>query len=167
MNPDILAGDGREVGKGDVVVTAAAPPSLDVAPPTPGAAAACPLDADAHPDCLATRWTDPQEWPATRTPEARDPAWDAATLYAMGGRVAHGGAVFEASWSTCGQVPGEATHGPWQEIATSADGTAVWTRSRIFDPGDVVVRGGVTYVALWWTRDQQPGDPHGPWRARR
>jgi chitodextrinase len=23
---------------------------------------------------------------------------------------------------------------------------------------------GVTYQAQWWTRDQAPGDPNGPWK---
>ncbi len=115
----------------------------------------------------------PEELPPTLATSAPDlvglvpPAWDAATVYTMADRVAHGGAVFEAAWRTRGQVPGASPCGPWQEITTGADGTAAWTRSRIFEPGDVVVHDGVRYVAHWWTRDQEPGDPHGPWCAQR
>ena len=73
------------------------------------------------------------------------------------------GRLFEASWWTRNQTPGE-TWGPWQEIATAPDGTAIWTPSRIFDTGDVALYEGVTYRARWWNRNQPPtASPWGPW----
>jgi chitodextrinase len=40
----------------------------------------------------------------------------------------------------------------------------VWTPSRIFVAGDVALYQGTLYEAKWWTRNQAPGDPYGPWR---
>lgn len=90
-------------------------------------------------------------------------AWDAAATYTAGDRVAHAGAEFVASWWTSGEEPGTSAHGSWQEVATTSDGVAVWTPSRIFVAGDVVEHDGVRYEVRWWTRDQVPGDPHGPY----
>jgi chitodextrinase len=50
------------------------------------------------------------------------------------------------------------------QMATAPDGTALWTASRIFTAGNVAVYNGKKYVAQWWTRDQAPGDPYGPWK---
>ncbi|GAA4841663.1 hypothetical protein GCM10023221_19420 [Luteimicrobium xylanilyticum] len=93
---------------------------------------------------------------------ANTPAWDAKAVYTTGDRVSFDGSTWLASWWTQNQKPGDVT-GPWQEIATTSDGTAVWTASRIFSSGDVAVYQGVTYRAQWWTRNQKPGDPNGPW----
>jgi chitodextrinase len=90
-------------------------------------------------------------------------AWDAKAVYQAGASVAFGGSVWTASWWTQNQKPGD-PYGPWQEIVTAVDGTAVWTASRIFDTGDRVVYQGSTYAAKWWTRNQVPGDPNGPWK---
>jgi chitodextrinase len=50
-------------------------------------------------------------------------------------------------------------------MATTADGTALWTPTRIFTAGDVAVYQGKKYVAQWWTRNQKPVDsPYGPWK---
>jgi arabinogalactan endo-1,4-beta-galactosidase len=93
------------------------------------------------------------------------PAWDAAEVYVAGDTVSHQGAVFEAMWWTRGQEPGD-PYGPWQEIATAPDGTAVWTASRVFVAGDVVQHDDVRYIAKWWTRNQEPGtSPWGPWEV--
>lgn len=60
----------------------------------------------------------------------------------------------------------EDPYGPWQEIATAADGTALWTPSRVFVAGDIVLHDGARYVARWWTRNQEPGaSPWGPWEV--
>jgi hypothetical protein len=94
------------------------------------------------------------------------PAWDASTVYDTGDRVSHEGAVFEATWWTRDQEPGSSPWGSWQEIASTDDGTAVWTESRIFVAGDVVSHDGETYTARWWTRNQEPGaSAWGPWEA--
>lgn len=90
-------------------------------------------------------------------------AWAAGTVYQAGERVLHDGSRWDASWWTRDQRPGD-PYGPWQQVATTEDGTAVWTASRIFVRDDVVVHDGVRYLAKWWTRAQQPGDPNGPWQ---
>ncbi|MGC5167539.1 family 43 glycosylhydrolase [Luteimicrobium sp. DT211] len=91
------------------------------------------------------------------------PRWDAGSVYLAGDRVAFGGAVWLASWWTQKQKPGD-VNGPWQEVATAPEGTAVWTPSRIFDSGDTAVFDGVTYRAQWWTRNEKPGVANGPWK---
>ena len=94
---------------------------------------------------------------------ANVPAWDAKAVYLSGDRVSYGGSVWLASWWTQNQKPGD-PYGPWQEIASASDGTALWTASRIFDAGDKAVYQGVTYQAQWWTRNEKPGAANGPWK---
>jgi chitodextrinase len=77
--------------------------------------------------------------------------------------VSYHGSTWLASWWTKNQAPGD-PYGPWQEIVVASDGTAVWTPTRIFVAGDVVVYQGKRYVAQWWTRNQRPETPYGPWR---
>ncbi|GAA1981526.1 Ig-like domain-containing protein [Isoptericola halotolerans] len=97
--------------------------------------------------------------------EPQAPAWDAAATYTAGDQVSFGGSLWEATWWTRDQEPGSSPWGPWQEIAVTADGTAVWTESRIFTAGDVVEHGGDRFEAQWWTRNQEPGaSPWGPWK---
>ncbi|GGI09160.1 DUF2341 domain-containing protein [Isoptericola cucumis] len=108
----------------------------------------------------------PSEPVVVEAPAPQPPAWEAGQVYLVDERVTYSGAVWEASWWTRGQTPGD-PYGPWQEIATAPDGTDLWTPSRIFDSGDVVVHDGRRYEAQWWTRNQAPGDPYGPWRATR
>ncbi|UAB92316.1 ExeM/NucH family extracellular endonuclease [Dactylosporangium vinaceum] len=91
------------------------------------------------------------------------PAWNSSKVYLAGDKVSFNGSVWQASWWTQNQVPGD-PYGPWQQIATTPDGTALWTASRIFTAGDVVVYQNKKYVAKWWTRNQTPGDPWGPWQ---
>lgn len=89
--------------------------------------------------------------------------WGSTTPYRKGDWVRYDGKEFLAEWYSSGDVPGAAPYGPWQEVASAPDGTAIWTESRIFHGDDVVVHDGATYVAKWWTRNQEPGDPWGPW----
>ena len=93
-------------------------------------------------------------WPA---------AWDKKKVYNTGDRVSYNGKVFQALWYTSGETPGSNTNGAWAEISTAADGTAIWTPSRVFNSGDVVVYQGRTFTALWYTRGQAPGGVGGPW----
>lgn len=90
--------------------------------------------------------------------------WSAEATYTEGDTVANGRSLWQASWWTRNQKPGD-PYGPWQEMVTTADGTAEWTPSRIFDAGDVVIHDGIRYEAGWWTRNQEPGDANGPWTA--
>jgi len=90
------------------------------------------------------------------------PAWNASTVYTAGNTVTYQGNLWQAMWWTQNQKPGD-VNGPWEEIITAPDGTAVWTATRVFTAGDVVVYQGQKYKALWWTRNQTPGQPNGPW----
>ncbi|WP_377270786.1 lamin tail domain-containing protein [Peterkaempfera sp. SMS 1(5)a] len=90
--------------------------------------------------------------------------WSPSEVYNTGDTVGYQGKLFRASWWTQNQTPGN-PYGPWQEIATTEDGTPVWTASRIFEAGDIAVYRGRTYQAKWYTRNQTPGDPYGPWTA--
>jgi chitodextrinase len=92
------------------------------------------------------------------------PLWQPGAVYTTGDRVTYGGATFRALWWTSGERPGSNVYGAWEQIATDADGTAIWTASRVFVAGDVVVYRGAKYTAQWWTRNQAPGDPYGPWK---
>ncbi|WP_402461516.1 family 43 glycosylhydrolase, partial [Isoptericola aurantiacus] len=111
----------------------------------------------------------PESWTWTKGDSGEEcppeyPVWDASTVYTAGDRVSFEGAVFEATWWTRGDEPGASPYSSWQEIAETSDGVAVWTPSRIFTAGDVVVHDGVTYTAQWWTRNQEPGTSSwGPW----
>ncbi len=68
-----------------------------------------------------------------------------------------------ARWWTRNDQPGAAS-GPWTEVATAPDGSALWTPSGIYTAGAVVTYQGEKYVAQWWTRNDQPGTPGGPWK---
>jgi 5'-nucleotidase len=93
------------------------------------------------------------------------PGWNKAKIYNTGDLVYYNGSTWRALWWTLNQKPGD-PYGPWEEILTTQDGTAVWTASRIFVAGDVVSYQGKNYVAQWWTRNQKPGDPWGPWKLK-
>ncbi|MEV0715410.1 carbohydrate-binding protein [Asanoa sp. NPDC050611] len=105
---------------------------------------------------------DPASVPVTVTVKL-PPAWNASTAYSTGQRVTYQGKVFVASWYAKNEKPGSNPTGAWQELAVTEEGAAIWTPSRIFDGGAVVVHDGRQWRALWWTRNQQPGDPNGPW----
>ena len=94
------------------------------------------------------------------------PAWSAMAVYQDGDQVSYQGGEYTASWYTKGQKPGADPQGAWQEIAVTADGTAAWTASRIFDTGEVAVYQGKTFKAGWYTRDQAPGSVTGPWEEQ-
>jgi 5'-nucleotidase len=99
------------------------------------------------------------------TPEA--PAWETGTVYTGGEVVSHDGRTFEALWWTRGEAPGTSPWGAWSEIGaevtTPAGTSRAWTPSTVYTGGETVVHDGAAFRALWWTRNQQPGDPNGPW----
>ncbi|MEL7978016.1 RICIN domain-containing protein [Isoptericola sp. F-RaC21] len=101
-----------------------------------------------------------------KVPGDAEPAWDAKATYDEVDVVFHDGGQFLAGWWARGQEPGASATGPWQELVRAGDGTAVWTATRVFDTGDVVVHDGARYEAAWWTRNQEPGaGKHGPWKV--
>jgi hypothetical protein len=38
-----------------------------------------------------------------------------------------------------------------------------WNASTVYNDGDMVTYQGATWQAMWWTQNQAPGDPNGPW----
>ncbi len=49
-------------------------------------------------------------------------------------------------------------------LAAVAPAAEAWAPGTVYDSGDTVVHDGATWLASWWTRDQVPGDPYGPWQ---
>ncbi|WP_082519024.1 lamin tail domain-containing protein [Leifsonia sp. Leaf336] len=90
-------------------------------------------------------------------------AWDKKKVYFNGDKVSYNGSVFQALWYTSGETPGSQKNGAWSELATTADGRTLWTVTRPFNTGDVVVYQGRTFTALWYTRGTTPGGVGGPW----
>ncbi|MEU3452311.1 ExeM/NucH family extracellular endonuclease [Micromonospora sp. NPDC006766] len=39
-----------------------------------------------------------------------------------------------------------------------------WDKSKVYNTGDQVSYQGSTWQSLWWTQNQTPGDPYGPWQ---
>jgi len=39
-----------------------------------------------------------------------------------------------------------------------------WSAAKVYNTGDQVSYQGSTWQALWWTQNQTPGDPYGPWQ---
>lgn len=103
--------------------------------------------------------------PDAEEPPASAPAWDATTVYDFGDVVSYDGSTWLASWWTRGQEPGN-PYGPWQELTpVDENGVSEWAPSRIYTGGEKVTYQGTTYQAQWWTRNQAPGDEHGPWKV--
>ena len=100
----------------------------------------------------------------------RAPGWDRSTAYTGGEYVAHDGRLFQAQWWTRGEAPGSTPWGAWAEVGLSVStdsGTfRTWTSSWTYSRGDVVALDGRLWEAKWWSRNQEPGDPNGPWADR-
>ncbi|WP_246150413.1 glycosyl hydrolase family 95 catalytic domain-containing protein [Agromyces intestinalis] len=95
------------------------------------------------------------------------PAWDSGTVYLLGDEVSYGGAVYLAQWWTRNERPGSSATGSWMErgapVAAAGVGVLSWTPSWVYTGGERVAHGGHVWKAKWWTRNQAPGDPNGPW----
>lgn len=39
-----------------------------------------------------------------------------------------------------------------------------WDAATVYREGDLVTQGGSSWYATWWTQNQEPGDPYGPWQ---
>ncbi|GAB2502694.1 S8 family serine peptidase [Promicromonospora xylanilytica] len=96
------------------------------------------------------------------------PAWEARTTYRAGDSVSYDGAVFVAQWWTKGDRPGASPWGPWAEVGAEvvceSDTHLAWTDSWIYTGGETVAHDGRLWEAQWWTRNQEPGAPWGPWQ---
>jgi len=120
----------------------------------------------------ATYWTQNQKpgdpngpWQEIATTSDGVAIWTASRIFTAGDTVVHDGKTWTAQWYTRNQKPGD-PNGPWKEIAQPpADGgAAAWTESNVYVAGDRVSHAGKVYEAKWWTRNQLPGDPNGPWK---
>jgi len=113
---------------------------------------------------------DPVDPPVVEPELPSYPEFDGWDTYQPGDRVVIDGRVFQAAWTTSGQVPNFADpHGPWQEIGAPVQvGDQVvetWTASRIYNAGDRAYLNGRIWEAQWWSRNQNPETTnHGPWR---
>lgn len=98
---------------------------------------------------------------------AAAPAWEARTTYRAGDSVSYDGSVYVAQWWTKGDRPGASPWGPWAEVGAEVvceSGTYhAWTSSWIYTGGETVAHDGQLWEAKWWTRNQEPGAPWGPW----
>lgn len=121
----------------------------------------------------ATWWTQNQRpgdpngpWQEIATDADGTSVWTASRIFTAGEFVTFDGRTWRAQWYTRNQEPGD-PHGPWQEIApkSTTGGSAAWTSTTVYTAGERVTYSGQVFEAKWWTRNQQPGDPHGPWKA--
>ena len=96
------------------------------------------------------------------------PEFDAVTIYDDGDRVSFEGAVYEAQWWTRGTAPDAGPWGSWmrvgEQVQTPQGTVPMWTSSWVYTGGETVVHDGHLWQAAWWTRNQEPGDPYGPWQ---
>lgn len=90
-------------------------------------------------------------------------AWDSKKVYFSGDSVSYDGSVYQALWYTSGEAPGSKKNGAWSQLAIAADGHTLWTVTRPFSTGDVVVYQNRVFTALWYTRGTTPGGAGGPW----
>ncbi|GAA4717230.1 S8 family serine peptidase [Promicromonospora umidemergens] len=95
------------------------------------------------------------------------PAWGARTTYRAGESASYDGAVYVAQWWSKGDRPSASPWGPWAEIGAEvvceSDTYQAWTSSWIYTGGETVAHDGRLWEARWWTRNQEPGAPWGPW----
>lgn len=93
-----------------------------------------------------------------------DPVWESGATYDDGDRVSYDGKSYVAQWWTKNEAPGSTATGAWmEEGAPAGDGVRAWTSSWVYAGGETVTHEGHLFRAKWWTRNQAPGAPNGPW----
>ncbi|GAB3818162.1 hypothetical protein GCM10028820_19950 [Tessaracoccus terricola] len=101
-------------------------------------------------------------------PAPQHPAYDANTVYDEGDVVSHDGKTWVAQWWTKGAAPGSSLYGSWMEqgelVPSAGDDVRAWTASWVYTGGETVAHDGHLWQAKWWTRNQVPGTPYGPWQ---
>jgi len=104
----------------------------------------------------------------TGVSEPEVPSWERTAIYTAGDEVSHDGAVYVAQWWTRGEEPGRSPWGAWSEVGAdvvcSGQTYQAWTDSWIYTGGETVAYNGHLWKASWWTRNQVPGTPWGPWQ---
>jgi predicted extracellular nuclease len=48
-------------------------------------------------------------------------------------------------------------------VGLTLPAAAAWSSTKVYNTGDLVSFNGSTWEAQWWTQNQKPGDPNGPW----
>ena len=94
--------------------------------------------------------------------------WSKTTVYSTPGTIVfYNGARYLNSYYTKGDTPGASATGAWEQLGAPTDtaqGTFTgWTASWIYNGGQTVAYKGKVYTALYYTRNQTPGEPNGPW----
>lgn len=96
-------------------------------------------------------------------------AYNPRAVYTGGERVSYQGKVYLAQWWTSGLTPSATQWGAWAEVGkqvlTPQGSFLTWTASWTYTGGETVVHNGEVFRAKWWTRNQVPGDPWGPWQS--
>jgi chitodextrinase len=94
-------------------------------------------------------------------------AWTASWVYNGGEVVAYNGGAFQAKWYTRNQTPGD-PKGAWSELGklvpAAGDGVRAWAATTIYDGGEIVAYKGHTWLAQWYSRNDEPGKAKGPWK---
>ncbi|WP_432991537.1 carbohydrate-binding protein [Dactylosporangium sp. CA-233914] len=120
----------------------------------------------------AAWWTSNQKpgdpngaWQELAMAEDGTALWTASRIFNAGDTVLYKDKKFRARWWTRNQAPGD-PKGPWEEIAPPAPGggPAAWTPTTVYNTGDRVTYANHVYEARWYSRNQAPGDPNGPWK---
>ncbi|MEV6931227.1 carbohydrate-binding protein [Dactylosporangium sp. NPDC051485] len=104
-------------------------------------------------------------WQELAMTEGGTSVWTASRIFNSGEIAMYKDKKFRARWWTRNQAPGD-PNGPWEEIAppSPGGGPAAWTATTVYNTGDRVTHDKRVYEAKWWTRNQAPGDPNGPWK---
>lgn len=90
--------------------------------------------------------------------------WTASRIFTANEIATFDGRTWRAQWYTRNQQPGN-PNGPWVEVVPkSPSGPSAWASTTVYTAGDRVSYQGASYEAKWWTRNQAPGDPNGPWK---
>ncbi|MER7005994.1 carbohydrate-binding protein [Dactylosporangium sp. NPDC000555] len=91
--------------------------------------------------------------------------WTASRIFNSGDVAVYKDKRFKARWWTRNQAPGD-PNGAWEEIAppSPGGGPAAWTPTTVYNAGDRVKYQNHVYEAKWYSRNQVPGDPGGPWK---
>ncbi|MGO1255395.1 ExeM/NucH family extracellular endonuclease [Microbacterium gubbeenense] len=100
-------------------------------------------------------------------PPAED-EWQQGQVYDSGDVVSLDGTTYVAQWWTT-ERPGSSPWGSWMEqgatVACAEGDVSTWTSSQVYTGGEHVVSGGEVFEAKWWTRNQAPSTPWGPWES--
>jgi 5'-nucleotidase len=76
---------------------------------------------------------------------------------------AHSRYNYNATLLFNGDDPFAASDPDPEVIGLTLPSAPAWSASKIYHAGEQVMDNGSTWRALWWTLNQKPGEPYGPW----